>query len=146
MLLSVFIGMALIPVCGKIADVCNPQWILPVAYLSRASIIAAFMFIQSPDSLYAYIVSVLMVLGTTMEVTVGDCIMFRVADREIRGTLYGTATSCGYVGQLIFALGGGILFDKVGPKAPFMLVGGLDSFMFLFTMLLSCCGVIKNDI
>ena len=41
---------------------------------------------------------------------------------------------------------GGWLFDNVGPKSPFILVGGLDLIFAVMSLILGCTGVIFNDI
>lgn len=41
---------------------------------------------------------------------------------------------------------GGWLFDHVGPKVPFYYVGVLDIVLAVICAVLSCCGVIRNDI
>ena len=70
----------------------------------------------------------------------------RNAEKEIRGVVYGTAVAMGYGGQFILCLAGGWLFDNVGPKTPFYFVGILDITFAIFVVILSCCGVIENDI
>ena len=104
-----------------------------------------FYFIKAPNGYYAYGVSVLLVLCSGMENICVDCILLRSADREIRGIIYGVANAVGYLGMLIFSLTGGILFDSVGPFAPFMLVGATDLSFALLVTLMACCGCIKND-
>lgn len=146
MIISIVFGVLLVPICGKIADTCNPQIVMPLAFLCRAVGISGFWFIQSPSGWYSYVISVFLVLFTVMETTVIDCIILRSAEKEIRGIIFGSANSCGYLGQLIFALVGGILYDRVGPKMPFVYVGLLDAFMFTLSCLCVCCGVLKNDI
>jgi len=98
MMVSVVFGVLLVPVCGKIADTCNPQYVLPIAFFSRTISISLFWFIVSPSGYYSYAVSVLLVLCTVMENVTVDCLLLRNADREIRGVIYGAATSCGYIG------------------------------------------------
>lgn len=111
MMVSVVFGVMLVPVCGKIADSCNPQWVLPCAFFSRAVAIIAFWFVNHPNGYYAYAVSVLLVLCTGMENVTVDCLLLRAVDREIRGVAFGIANACGYLGMLCFSLGGGILYD-----------------------------------
>ena len=79
MIVSVVLGVLLVPVCGKIADVCNPQWVLPFAFYSRAAAIIAFCFVKKPNSIYSYVVSVLLVLCTVMENVTTDCLLLRNA-------------------------------------------------------------------
>ena len=55
-------------------------------------------------------------------------------------------TSFGYIGQLIFSIVGGILFDRFGPKVPFYFVGCLDLAFALVCLFLACCGTIVNDV
>jgi hypothetical protein len=57
-----------------------------------------FLFIEKPNSYFSYIVSVLLVLGTVMENVTVDCLLLRNAEKEIRGVIYGAATSCGFIG------------------------------------------------
>lgn len=55
----------------------------------RASALFMFSFIKNPGGWFAYMVSILMVLGTMMENVCVDCITVRNADREIRGLVIG---------------------------------------------------------
>jgi MFS family permease len=88
----------------------------------------------------------MLVLGTLMEQVCNEAIMFRNADREIRGVIFGVANTFGFLGQFIFSLVGGYMFDELGPKWPFLLVGACDFMLFVITALLGWCGVIVNDI
>jgi len=69
-------------------------------------------------------------------------VLFRNSGKEIRGVIFGTSTAFGFLGQFVFSLAGGFLFDEYGPKTPFMLVGACDLTLFVVTSLLACCGVI----
>ncbi len=104
------------------------------------------MFITDPSHWYAYAVGVALVLGSCMESITVDVLLFRTADTQIRGSLYGISVASGYVGQMIFVFCGGLLFDNVGPYWPFVLVGCFDVTFGLLAIVLSLCGVIKNDI
>lgn len=105
-----------------------------------------FMFIEGPNGVYAYIVSVLMVLCTGMENVAVDVVMLRSADKEIRGVVFGVGNACGYMGMLIFSAVGGIMFDSVGPYSPFIYVGALDITFAVICTVCSLCGWIRNDI
>lgn len=63
----------------------------------------------------------------------------------IRGTMTGIAFFFGSVGTTTFVMVGGILFDKVGPWAPFMLVGVTDGVIIIFIMIYLGLGLIKRD-
>jgi hypothetical protein len=146
MIVSVCFGILFVPLMAKVADSCNPQWVLPIAFYARAASFAAFYFIVSPSGYYSYGVSVLLVLFSGMENIANDSILLRSADKEIRGVIYGVANACGFLGMLAFSICGGYLFDSISPYAPFMLVGALDLFFAVIATLLSCCGIIKNDL
>lgn len=55
----------------------------------RATACGMFMFIENPRDWYAYVVSVMLVLGSTMESITIDVFMFRNAETQIRGSLFG---------------------------------------------------------
>ena len=70
----------------------------------------------------------------------------RNAEREIRGTIYGTSMAFGYIGQFIFCLVGGFLFDYVSPYAPFIFVGFVDLGFAITALILSYKGILTDDI
>lgn len=146
MIVSVVLGLLVVPIAGRLADKYNPQFILPIAFLVRFASIVMFMFINNPKTYYAFGVSVFVVVGTAMENITVDCLLLRNADTEIRGVILGVGTAFGYIGMLIFSIVGGILFDRVGPYSPFYFVGALDAAFFILSSLLACCGIIKNDL
>jgi len=119
---------------------------IPTAFFFRATACGMFMFITDPSDWYAYVVGVALVLGSCMESITVDVLLFRTADTQIRGSLYGISIASGYLGQMFFVFCGGMLFDDVGPYWPFVLVGCLDVTFGLGAVVLSLCGVIKNDI
>lgn len=111
MVVSVVLGVCMVPLVGKAVDACNPKWVLPFGFFCRFGAIVMFMFIKSPSGIYSYCVSVLLVLCTVIENVTVDSLILRNADKEIRGVIYGAGSACGYFGMLVFSLVGGILFD-----------------------------------
>ena len=71
--------------------------------------------------------------------------IFRLADREIRGTINGMSQTCGYFGQFILSLSGGFLFDYISPYAPFAFVGIFDLIFAITAIVLGCLDILKND-
>ena len=61
---------------------------------------------------------------------------------HIRGTLSGLAFFFGSIGTTMFALVGGIIFDRIGPWAPFVLVACADAVVLLVSLLF----IISNKI
>ena len=89
MIVSVLCGVAFVPLVGRFTDKVNPQITIPTAFAVRSSACFCFYFIEDPAGLYAYFVSIWLVLGTLMETVSIDALLLRNADREIRGVLYG---------------------------------------------------------
>lgn len=146
MIVSVVLGVALVPLAGFVADKFNPLVVVPIVFFMRVGAIAMFIQISDPNSLLSYSSSVMLVLGTLFEGVTLETVLMRNASPNIRGLFMSAFTAFGYMGQLIFSIVGGILFDRYGPKVPFYFVGCLDLGFALLFLLLTCCGTIKNDI
>ena len=63
----------------------------------------------------------------------------------VRGTLNGIAFFFGTLGTTAFTFFGGIVFDKIAPWAPFMLVGMSDAVVIVFAVIFICLGKLKRD-
>ena len=146
MIVAVIFGCAGVFCIGKLIDTVSPTITIPFAFLLRASAFLLFAFVTDPSAVYSYIVGCLMILGTSCEQICTDAMLMRNADREIRGTIYGTSTAFGFLGQFIFCLAGGFLFDDVSIYAPFLAVGVVDFLLAMAAIILGRAGVLKNDI
>ena len=73
-----------------------------------------------------------MILATICENTSVDTIFNKNLPKETRGILNGAYSFAGQLGILIFSLLAGWMFDNIGPKTPFYLIGVLD---FLYAIL-----------
>lgn len=80
------------------------------------------MFVDAPNSYYAYFVIVALVIGTVLENIAIDGTFTKNVPKDIRGTMTATYNFFGKVGILIFSGIAGYLYDSVGPKAPFIAV------------------------
>ena len=147
MVISVVIGSLIVPFQGKLLDRYNPQIIIPSVFAFRLVSIIMFLFVQDPSSWYSYVSAVLMVMGTMCELVSCDSITLRLADKEIRGVLYGVQNMFGFVGLFLFTLAGGFMFDYIGPKSPFVMVGAFDLIFAISTIILGLkLGYLKNDV
>lgn len=63
---------------------------------------------------------------------------------EIRGVMIGINNFFGLLGQTIFSVIAGIIFDKVGPASPFTLVSMCDFTIAFIAIIVSCYGLLKN--
>ena len=67
-----------------------------------------------------------MIIATILENISVDTIFTKNLPKETRGVLNGVYSFAGQVGILIYSAAAGYLFDELGPKTPFYLVGALD--------------------
>ena len=98
MIISVIFGLIGMPLVGMFSDRVSPKITVPCAFLTRFTAMLLFMFVEDPTQFYCYVCSVLMIFGTANEQIVIQSSIFRLADREIRGTLFGMSQTCGYFG------------------------------------------------
>lgn len=146
MMCSVIFGIIVTPIVGVAVDRVSPKKIIPFSFAVRAASIVCFMFVEDPSGWYSYLCAVFMVTGTACEQITIDAIILRSAEREIRGVIYGFTNACVQVGTFLFTLGGGFLYDYVGPKSPFVVIGVLDFTFAVTVVFLACAGYVRDDI
>ena len=145
MIISVVFGTVGMPLLGMFCDKVSPTISIPTAFFVRAIAMLLFMLVQDPTTVYSYLVSVFMIFGTIFEGIATVSMVFRIADREIRGVMSGLMNSTGYVGQLIFCLAGGFLFDYVSIYAPFVFVGACDVLFGITAIIAGRAGILTDD-
>ena len=133
------------PVFGFLADKADLRVIIPMTFFARCLIAGSFRFITNPNDWHSYVLSVLMIVISIVQFLSVEVIFMRNMSGQIRGTLSGAAFFFGSIGTTAFALGGGIMFDKIGPWAPFMLVSGADLVILVISLVFICGGFIKRD-
>lgn len=116
--------------------------IVPATFMLRGAIAASFKWITDPRDWYGYLASVLIILVSQVQFISVEVLFLRKMNGHVRGTLSGMAFFFGSLGATIFTLVGGIMFDKVGSWAPFMLVAGADGTVLLFAVIFIGCGMI----
>lgn len=135
MVLSALISMVVFPVVGKLCDVHPPNITIPFAFILRGISTILFCNLKAPNTVSAYFVCVMMIVGTIVEMISVDTIFYKQLAKESRGVLCGLYSCAGQVGILIFSIIGGWLFDKVGPNSPFIIIGVLDFTFALITII-----------
>ena len=146
MIVSVLFGMLGMPFLGMVCDRVSPTIMIPAAFFTRFVAMVLFLFVTDPTGFYSFLVAVLMICGTSFEQIANDSMVLRNAEREIRGTIYGTSMAFGYVGQLTFCLVGGFLFDYVSPYGPFAFVALVDLSFAIAALILARKGILTDDI
>ena len=133
MTVAALCSVIFMPILGKLNDNINSRFIVPLAFVSRACLTVAFQNLHKPDDWRSYLVLSSMVVATVVQNISVDAIYLKIMNKEIRGMLTGVTCMFSQFGTLAFTLVAGGAYDTVGPKAPFALIGFLDSvFVVLF--------------
>jgi MFS family permease len=82
-----------------------------------------------------------MVVSTVFENISNDSIFFKLLNKETRGMLTGVYSIVAQIGTLLFSWCAGGLFDSMGPKSPFILIGIIDFSMVIIFVTAVCFGV-----
>ena len=85
-----------------------------------------------------------MIVVSVVQFICVEVLFMRNMKKEIRGTLSGLAFFFGSIGTTTFALVGGIIFDKIGPWAPFVVVAQADFIVLIITLIFIICGKLKR--
>mmetsp|Transcript_8687 Transcript_8687/g.14736 ORF Transcript_8687/g.14736 Transcript_8687/m.14736 type:complete len:86 (-) Transcript_8687:36-293(-) len=85
-----------------------------------------------------------MIIATITENISVDTLFLKNLPKETRALLNGIYSFSGQLGILIYSIVSGYIFDKIGPKSPFILIGILD---LVFASMITICsvkGMFKN--
>ena len=107
------------PIFGYISDRVDARVIVPSSFFVRGLIAFSFRYIDDPSKVSAYILAVLLILVSVIQFLCVEVLFMRNMKSSIRGTLSGLAIFFSSIGMTTFVRVGGILFDTVGPWAPF---------------------------
>ena len=140
-LVSVFF---IAPMFGKISDKVDPRVVVPGSFFARGLIAGSFKFIDNPNDLHANILCIMLIVVSMIQFICVEVLFMRNMKPHIRGTLSGLAFFFGSVGTTTFALTGGILFDTIGPWAPFMFVASADFVVLFISLIFILCGMIDR--
>ena len=90
------------------------------------------------------ILSVAVILASTIQFIAVNSYFMRSLPNGIRGAMLGVYNFFANTGLTIFALVGGIMFDKFGPTSPFNFISMLDFAVCLLAVILFCFGFIRS--
>ena len=141
MVVSVLISAFILPFVGTMVDRVSPKISIPFAFFFRAIVTAFFTMVNDPSSPEAFIVCIMLIVGSIIEVVSVDSIFNKNLPKETRGILSGAYSFCGQVGILLFSISAGWLFDNMGTKSPFYLTGLLDVTYALLIIIAIPCGL-----
>ena len=87
MLISVLASSFLLPIVGSVIDRYQPTKIIPIAFTFRCFTTYLFWLLERPDTIRAYIVCVLMIVATIVEVISVDSVFNKSLPKSTRGLL-----------------------------------------------------------
>ena len=139
------IGSAiLLPAVGMIIDIVPARIIFPVAFFTRGLLAGQFYFIEDPSSTYSYVLIISVVISSTVQYICVQAFFLKNLPGNIRGVMVSAFWFAGNLGSTVFALAGGIMFDKLGRSSPFIVVSFTDLIVFTLSIVLLCMGKLKN--
>ena len=135
----------LLPLIGHLSNVADLRIIIPSSFFFRSIVTASFYFIDNPVKWQGITLCILLVVTSLTQFISVEVLFMRNMKSSVRGTLSGIAIFFGSLGTTIFTLTGGIVFDKIGAWAPFMLVAGADGVCLIFAVIFIAFGLLKRD-
>jgi len=77
---------------------------------------------------------ILLGIGEMSVILVGQTLVAQEAPVDVRGSVFGVFAFCGAIGLIVVSQVGGYLFDKMGPGAPFVVIGLVNGLIMLFAI------------
>jgi MFS family permease len=124
-----------LPLFGYILDKLNRVTGMGLAMLLAALGYGSMGLITSPLDKAALPAFVLLAIGQGSAIIASVTLIGQEATPAERGTIIATNGWFGAIGILIASLLGGYLFDRLGPAAPFVMIGAFQAVVFLFAVL-----------
>ncbi|MBF0426237.1 MAG: MFS transporter [Magnetococcales bacterium] len=121
-----FIGVVVlisIPVWGAITERQGPIRALIIGLMLSGVGFLGFGFIVNPLSWWSLLPALLVGLGQAGCILAPQILVMDHAEAEISGSVMGAFNTAGCIGIVFFLQVGGILFDWIGPTAPFLFTG-----------------------
>ena len=87
---------------------------------------------------------VAVILFSTLQFVFVNAFFLKNMPNDIRGTMIGVFYFFGNIGCTVFALVGGIMFDRLGPSSPFTAIAACDSIVCILAVALACLGYLKK--
>lgn len=92
------------------------------------------LFVQNPLGTHMKLMMALMGVAEIGAFIASQALISQQAREDIRGSVTGFFGVCGAIGILAGTVGGGVLFDKVGPASPFVIFGIANVILFFWAL------------
>jgi len=123
-----------VPIFGYILDKLNRVSGMALAMFLAAIGYSSMGLISSPLDNAMWPAFVILAIGQGSAIIASVTLVGQEATPAERGTVVATNGWFGAIGILIASLLGGYLFDRVGPAAPFVMIGIFQALVFLFAV------------
>jgi predicted MFS family arabinose efflux permease len=120
---------------GIIADKISRAAAIPVASGMAAAVYMSIFFVDDPTAGWVKGLLFLMGVAEISAFVSSQALVGQQAEPRHRGAIMGFFGVAGAFGILIGTKGGGMLFDGVGPSAPFVVFGLLNLVVFVWGLL-----------
>ncbi|MEI6413997.1 MAG: magnetosome biogenesis transporter MamH, partial [Pseudomonadota bacterium] len=124
-----------IPFWGRFIESLGAVMAMALALLLTGCGFAALGLILNPLSWWILVPLSLVGIGQAGSLLASQIVVIDLAPQDIRGTVLGVFNTVGCVGVIFFLQVGGVLFDWIGPTAPFTLVGIANLLTFGYALL-----------
>jgi MFS family permease len=117
---------------GMLADRISRAAAVPVASGLAAAVYMSIFFVDDPTLPWVKLLLFVMGVAEISAFVSSQALVGQQAEPQHRGAIMGFFGVAGAFGILIATKGGGILFDNVGPSAPFVVFGALNLLVCLW--------------
>ena len=117
---------------GYLADRITRAAAIPVASGLAAAVYMSIFFVEDPTTPGVKVLLFVMGIAEISAFVSSQALVGQQAEPRHRGAIMGFFGVAGAVGILIATKGGGMLFDRVGPTAPFVVFGALNLLVFFW--------------
>jgi len=111
---------------GFVADRVNRSVLLVVSLALTGLSLVSTMLVHDVFGLGMFVVVAAIGVTESALIVCGQAILGEEAPVELRGSALGIFYFCGTLGVVVMSFVSGLLFDKVGYSAPFVMVGALN--------------------
>lgn len=127
-------ALAWAPVIGWIGDRIDRVSVIAISFLLAAVGYGWFATQEDPTSGAAIPSLILLGCGQTSVALATTLLLGQEAPEQYRGSVFGLQNLCGGFGILAISFGGGILYDRVAPTAPFLAVAIANCVILLLAL------------
>jgi MFS family permease len=117
---------------GAFADIFSKAAAVTTASGLAAAVYMSMFFVSDPTAAWVKGLLFLMGVAEIGAFVSSQALVGQQAEPRHRGAVIGFFGVAGAVGILVATTGGGVVFDRIGPSAPFVIFGALNLVVFLW--------------